>query len=88
MGKTWIITTVNLDPWSYQNLLLRWRILAQTQPDLSKSGALRYILRRQRFTKEQKQFYTEQVNKILEDKNPEALDVIRAHEGAPPLNSR
>lgn len=84
MSTTWVTFTIRLDPWSYQNLLLKQMILARTKPDLSRAGALRYILRRLRFTDEQKQFYTEHVHDLLEKKEPEALAVIRAHEGAPP----
>lgn len=66
MGS-WHAATYRLDPWSYQNLLLRHAVLQETNPDLSRAGALRYTLRRLRFTKEQKQLYLRKVRGRLVD---------------------
>lgn len=73
---TWVAFGVNLDPWSYENLLLRQAVLRQTKPDISRSGALRHILRRLRFTDEQKRAYTDWVHDEMAENTPEALAKI------------
>lgn len=74
--STWVMFGVNLDPWSYENLLLKQAILMEGKPDISRSGALRYVLRRLRFTDEQKQAYTSWVRDEMADNTPEALAKI------------
>lgn len=73
---TWKRFTSNLDPWSYQNLLLRTAILREGKPDASRSTAMRYTLRRLRFTKEQKRAYAEGVRRTLEEEDPDLIEAI------------
>lgn len=73
---TWVAFTIRLDPWSYENLLLRQAVLMKNNPSLSRAGALRHILRRLRFTAEQKEAYTEWVYDEMNEKEPEALAEI------------
>lgn len=73
MGS-WHLTSFRLDPWSYQNLLLKRAVLAETNTTgspVSKAAALRYILRRLRFTDEQKKLYLQKVRGRLVEKGVE-----------------
>lgn len=68
--STWRLTSFRLDPWSYQNLLLKQYILQETaNKKLSKASALRYVLRRLRFTDEQKAAYVEMVHARMVDED-------------------
>lgn len=77
---TWVRFTIRLDPWSYENLLLRQAVLKQTKDDISRAGTLRYILRRLRFTEEQRLAFASAVRRQIAENEPQAFEALLEQE--------